>query len=307
MILDFFENRVVRMAISESTRIEIFHELIANAGSWSGRFNEVEFLKRLYPLSELPTTDYRFQNAAGDIHQHRVNFTDWEDDWILRDSRFDLYFNDDKFLKFLAETVHPAVRPNVEQAKSLVAMYNSYLSKDGWELVPVTNIAGRPVYGHQPLGVCPIAIEQIKQIVEPGDYRYLNQQVKRMTEGIDNKDPDLAIGTAKELIETVCKTILEARQREIDKDWSLGRLFKEANKAMEESLGDNLKSIPQILGGLNSIVDGISNLRNNFGTGHGRPADAISLDLRFAKLAVGAASAMAIYLFDTYNQLHKTS
>ncbi|WP_020374991.1 abortive infection family protein [Sulfobacillus thermosulfidooxidans] len=294
------------MAISESTRIEIFHKLIANAISWSGRFNDVEFLKRLYPLSDLPSTDYRFQNAAGDIHQHRVNFTDWEDDWILHDPRFGLYFNDDKFLKFLAETVHPAVRPDVEQAKSLVAMYNSYLSKDGWELVPTGDISGRLIYEARRLETIPIALQPIEQTVIAGDFKYLDQQVKRMKEAID-KDPDLAIGTAKELIETVCKTILQELHHETQKDWSLGRLFKETYRTLDGSSGDNPSpnSISQILGGLNTVVSGISELRNNFGTGHGRPADASSLDSHVAKLAVGAASVVASYLFETYNRLYK--
>ena len=42
------------------------------------------------------------------------------------------------------------------------------------------------------------------------DADYLRQQIIRMEEAVES-DPALAIGTAKELIETCCKTILEER------------------------------------------------------------------------------------------------
>ena len=40
-------------------------------------------------------------------------------------------------------------------------------------------------------------------------------------------DPALAIGTAKELVETCCKTILSDLRIEADKDWTLSKLVKE--------------------------------------------------------------------------------
>lgn len=42
------------------------------------------------------------------------------------------------------------------------------------------------------------------------DARHLKQEISRMTAAVET-DPDLAIGTAKELIETCCKTILQER------------------------------------------------------------------------------------------------
>jgi hypothetical protein len=34
-------------------------------GVWSGRFDEVDFLKRLYDLEAMPSFDYRHSFAAG--------------------------------------------------------------------------------------------------------------------------------------------------------------------------------------------------------------------------------------------------
>lgn len=42
-------------------------------------------------LTEPPSTDYRFKDAAGDVWQHTINNPDdWDRDWVFHDDRFDL-------------------------------------------------------------------------------------------------------------------------------------------------------------------------------------------------------------------------
>ena len=98
--------------ITEITRQAIIDELLVGRIWWWGRQDEVSFLNRLYRLSELPSYDMRYADAAGDIHQHCVNNDDWPAEWVFTDPRFELATDDEKFLHFLAATVHPAVRPN---------------------------------------------------------------------------------------------------------------------------------------------------------------------------------------------------
>jgi len=45
---------------------------------WSGALPETDFLARLYPLSELPSTDSRYTTAFQDIVQHRIANDDWD-------------------------------------------------------------------------------------------------------------------------------------------------------------------------------------------------------------------------------------
>jgi hypothetical protein len=45
-------------------------------------------------------------------------------------------------------------------------------------------------------------------------------------------DPALTLGTAKELIETACKTILEERGTTPPPDWDLGKLGKETREVL---------------------------------------------------------------------------
>ena len=137
-------------SISEVTRRSIIDHITISGISWSGRLQEDEFLGRLYDLSSIPSTDHRVRDAASDIRQHRVNWNDWSDDWVFTDPRFNLlYASDERFLRFLCETVHPVVRPDTGEVLSLVDYYNQKLIVDGWHIVEMKRVSGKPVFGYQ--------------------------------------------------------------------------------------------------------------------------------------------------------------
>ncbi len=137
-------------SISDVTRRAIIDHLTISGIRWSGRLREDEFLGRLYDLISMPATDHRVWNAASDIIQHRVIWNDWSDDWVLTDPRFNLlHESDERFLLFLCETVHPLVRPNTDDALYLVDYYNHKLIMDGWRIVEIRRISGKPVFDHQ--------------------------------------------------------------------------------------------------------------------------------------------------------------
>jgi len=121
-------------------------------------------------------------------------------------------------------------------------------------------------------------------------------------------DPALAIGTAKELIETVCKTILDERTISYSNNADVPDLVKATAKALKltpDDVPDVAKAsdtIKRILGNLGSIPQGIAELRNLYGTGHGKSARTKGLGSRHAKLAVGAAATLAVFLIETHNE-----
>ena len=138
--------------IPEATRRDIFDVLRIRDVDWHGRLDEVEFLGRLWNVDELPSHDSRFENAAADIWQHRVNNLDWDRDWVFADARFNLFeCSDDLFMRFIAETVHPAVRTDAREAEELVGEFNEHLRHAGWQLASGPSIAGRPTYLPQEL------------------------------------------------------------------------------------------------------------------------------------------------------------
>ncbi len=141
-------------SITEITRRALIDQLTISGVAWSGRLPEDDFLARLYNLNELPSTDRRLRTAGEDIRQHRVNWNDWPDDWVFWDERFSLFHGDDEqFVRFLAEMLHPAVRPSAEEARRLASELNAHLAADGWELVEIGAISGRPIFHAVRLGV----------------------------------------------------------------------------------------------------------------------------------------------------------
>jgi hypothetical protein len=293
--------------ITEVTRRAIFDELHLGSFWWAGRLEETEFLSRLYRLDELPSNDRRFENALDDIWQHRVNNLDEGDDWVFYDNRFGLLQDDEKFLQFIAATVHPVVRPDGDEVQKMLAMYNRHLNPDGWEMVEFTRISGRPVFTARSMLAVPSALRHVEKAVLAGDTAYLSKQITRMEAAIE-RDPELAIGTAKDLVETASVTVLEAMGVTVDKNWDLVRVVKETGKRLKitpDSVMSGVageESIRKVLGSLAGVVAGTAELRNLYGTGHGKAASMSGVGPRYARLAAGAASTLAVFIFETYNQ-----
>jgi hypothetical protein len=293
--------------ISELTRRDLFDAIRVEQVNWSGRLEETEFLSRLYDLKTIPSSDSRFHDAAGDIWQHRVNNYDWDDDWVFSDSRFGLCDGDDQvLLRFLCEMVHPVVRPDVTEAERLCQLMNHALRNDGFEIVEKTRLSGKPVFTARYVGVTPIpGLGTAKETIAGADPGYVAQQITRMEAAVNN-DPALAIGTAKELLETCCRTILLKRGAEVSPATDLPQLVKMTARTLALTPDDipekarAAELIKRLLSNLGTIASGIAELRNLYGTGHGKAAGAKGLSSRHAKLAVGAAATLAVFFVETH-------
>ena len=296
-------------AISEITRRAIFDELIVGKFSWSGKMEESDFLARLYDLEKIPSCDHRFKTASGDIWQHRVNNpTDWPDDWILKDSRFDLlHCPDETFLRFLAENLHPIVRPDSKDVQAVLSIFNKHLAMDGWELFAANRISGRPLFAARRLCVTVAGIQSVKSVGAELNAEYINQQITRMETSIQS-DPELAIGTAKELVETICKTILHEVGETLSGNETLPQLVKKVREKLAlvpDNVPERAKGadcIKRLLSNLGTVAEGLAELRSLYGSGHGKHAGVKGLEPRHAQLAVGAAITLSVFLFQTYQQ-----
>ena len=165
---------------------------------YNGSLTEPDFLARLFDLKRMSSRDYRYNNAYDDIYQHMVNNSDWDKDWIYNDPRINLtYCEDEIYLKFLAQTVHPKVRTNIDEVLKLVEIYNKNLSNDGYEIIQTDENSGRPVFNGQQnvIGQANLIAKKV-EIKKYLNTVYVNGKINLMTEAI-NKDTDLAIGTAK--------------------------------------------------------------------------------------------------------------
>jgi hypothetical protein len=134
---------------------------------------------------------------------------------------------------------------------------------------------------------------------------HLAEQIRRLEASVES-DPSLAIGTAKELIETCCKTILAERGKAMAGTPDVSALTKETLRELKlvpEGIPDAARGadvIKRLLSNLGTIGNGLAELRGLYGTGHGKHGTAAGLGTRHAKLAVGAAATLAIFLFETH-------
>lgn len=293
--------------ITEITRRNIADSFVFKNVNWAGRLEEQQFLARLYDVSRLPSTDRRYSSASEDIWKHRVMNSDWENDWVFYDSRFNLLnVSDEQFLRFLCEVLHPAVQSRAEDVELIKNLINEHLIKDGWEFRAQMSMSGRPVFSAaRVIGVNVHADEAAKVVTQSIDAQYVSRQVTRMQSALVS-EADVAIGTAKEFVETICKTIILERGLTCDSGETLPRLVKQVAAQLDlipTSIADHLKAtdtVKRMLSNLGTVSDGLAELRNLYGTGHGREANIVGLELRHARLAVGAATTLGAFLWETH-------
>ncbi len=138
-ILDLFRNGL---------EIDEFFDTKTVYYQYFGKLEEVDFLKRIYDLGNMPSDDSRFENAEQDIWQHTVNNDDYPYCWVFEDERFDLKNGEDEtYLNFLCEVFHPAVRFEKGYWKEFLTEINRLLQNHGYELYPANKLSNRDVYG----------------------------------------------------------------------------------------------------------------------------------------------------------------
>jgi|GEM_PF-571718 len=452
---------------------ELFRDGYENPSNWLdniqrmiyyyyGSIKEIDFLKRLYSLDQMPSLDKRYDNAGIDIWQHTINNDDYPFCWIFKDERFPLKNgSDEELLKFLCEIFHPAVRNEKGCWKDYLEIINNLLRADGYELYENKKISNRYVYSWRQISLeesqsgkfIPFSIRNKKNIEEkklnisPVSKRIRNEFIilfnkydetlhcttetnwnylirskeavfkefsdyyvpkafdsekkysettnldlfvmnnhpyyvfdaielfekynkgNNFTDEVNNifknnnflfrllggkieatngkfeireqiiatsaeklkekfsneyisiqidfmlkmqkENPTEAIGKAKELIESCCKTILEDNRISPDKNWTIIQLVDETTKLLKITPKDipdstlEITAIKAILGNLKAIALNVANLRNSYGTGHGKSAKYRGLEERHAKLAVGSSITLVNFLWDSHDRINK--
>ena len=152
-----------------------------------------------------------------------------------------------------------------------------------------------------------ITISTVHDAIAGLDAPELNRQIGRLRDSV-NDDPGLAVGTAKEMLETTCKTILEDCGVEVDAGWDVGELLKRTRKELKllpddiSAAAKGAETIKRLLNNLGQVGIGLSELRNLYGSGHGRSGRAKGLAPRHARLAVGAVSTLVLFLFEAHQE-----
>ena len=173
----------------------------------------------------------------------------------------------------------------------------------------------RDGYAYRTGSILPITpsarLADAKAIAETFHAAHIGDQIRRIEASID-VDPALAIGTAKELTESCFKTILGERGIPYSKEDlpQLGKKVFKALKLVPDDIPDAAKganTIKVLLSNLATVVQGIAEIRGLYGTGHGKDGKTKGVSPRHARLAVGAASAIVTFAFQTHLEMDQPS
>ena len=140
---------------------------------------------------------------------------------------------------------------------------------------------------------------------------YMSQQIELMI-SMQSTNPTNAIGMAKELIESCCKTILEGLGIAWSKTDDVPQLTNKTMDALNllpanvQETDQGADAIKAVLGNLRAIPSKLAEIRNPFGSGHGKSASFQGLEERHAKLAVGSSITFVDFIWSTYENQKKT-
>lgn len=156
-----------------------------------------------------------------------------------------------------------------------------------------------------------VIIKTADDLKEKFSSEYMSKQIELMV-SMQTTNPTNAIGMAKELIESCCKTILE----ELGIAWSkTDDVPQLTSKTMEvlnllpaniQETDQGADAIKAVLGNLRAIPSKLAEIRNPFGSGHGKSASFQGLEERHAKLAVGSSITFVDFIWSTYENQKKT-
>lgn len=153
-----------------------------------------------------------------------------------------------------------------------------------------------------------VPLQQFDRLGEP---RVVEQHLRRIAANTST-DPAAAVGSAKELVESVCKFILDDYGVPYAPADGVLDLYKKAAKELKlnrEAVPGSAKgseAAQRVLQNLSTAVQSLAELRNELGLGHGRtrlsPAFA-----RHARLASNAARAVVEFLLETWHERRRSA
>lgn len=152
-------------------------------------------------------------------------------------------------------------------------------------------------------------IDSVSSIVEPAlsallDAASIRDNLRRLDSNVD-ADPRLAVSVAKDLVESTAKLVLRERGETYTDKEDLPPLVSRAQQALKLHAagvpGDSeeAKALKTILSSLARLTQGVTELRNKVGVGHGRASVPEWVRPRHARLAAGAAVTWCNLMLET--------
>lgn len=146
----------------------------------------------------------------------------------------------------------------------------------------------------------------LQNYLATGGYQAAIHDFDRALEYVKS-DPEQALGSASSTLESICKAILDKLNVVHPKDESLQPLLRSVFEKMNLSPeGHADPDIKRVLGGLLNAAVGVGVLRTKYSGFHGKSMEQKKKRLtdRHARLSVNSASAVGLFLIETYSEMY---
>lgn len=135
------------MNLSKKVRSKIFKAILNsdNPFFFADQDALIPFLREIWDLRSMPSTDSRFKDAEGDIYQHTVNNNDWDLDYLFID-RLGVLDDNDRFIKFLETFMKPEYQITSDTAFEYFKIINELLKPENATLIVASYEDNLPVF-----------------------------------------------------------------------------------------------------------------------------------------------------------------
>jgi hypothetical protein len=211
--------------------------------------------------------------------------------WKYTEDKIREYNGTKKLKSIIEDSVDPRdfIESNID-IKQAIKTFNELLNFDGYELKKVG--AFYKITDSKGILVKPETVSGI-------NHDFIQEQIKKCNEKIEQGDFNGAITNARSLAEAVMIEIIEKHEgKEIKNDGKIENLYKQVKKIL--NLTVDPKTLPQtvlqIISGLDSIVGGLAGLSNNSGDRH---ANKFNTKKHHARLAVNSTMTLVDFLLES--------
>lgn len=198
----------------------------------------------------------------------------------------------------------PHYFPNADERAIRIQQLQRCLRQDGFDLsddgyhIHIIARSGAAATG---------VLDQLKVHGERLNHDNVLSRIKIMERDAESSPTD-SIGSAKELIEAVCKDIIERSGASYDRKSSPAALVKETLKCLKlapDDIPERSRGVDAVRATLNSLANiahQMDELRCLYGSGHGKPSSSRGLLPRHARLAVGSSATLCLFLIEAFEE-----
>jgi hypothetical protein len=189
-----------------------------------------------------------------------------------------------------------------DRLQSVIEYLNARLAYDGIELQWVGQQVrlGSPGKSSSVVGALATAVVTI-------DFDTVKRDLERALASAES-DPEDAVTSACSVVESVCRSVLIELGSPLPPKKDIQGLYQAVREPLgltpdKDGVADDIANdVRTILGGLNSVVNGVGALRTHGGDAHGRERGYRRIDPRIARLAIHSASTVSLFLVETWQK-----